>query len=460
MQLAILIAVICALAHGQAPAEPVGGAAWRAALVLCGMWIPPLAAALGSLSIVRGLRSQRQIAPADCQRIWASSQSSAVMLWLATVAATMYLLDWPRVVRSDWSLGRWPLVDDVLILLPVVAPLLLLWSLMHRLQTLAARAFARAQGRPPPRTRLWAFLGLQCRQQLALILAPAMVVIGAQDLAALAWPAGVAGGRLWWLHLPLLAAMLVLLPLLLQRIWHTSPLPAGPLRERLTAVCGRERLGVRDVLVWHTDGHTANAAVAGLVRGLRYVFLTDGLLARLTHHEVEAVVRHELGHISGRHMLLRMLLLGLPLALGAAVEQTFPGTAVAFSRALSWLGMGQSLQVALIVPIGYAAYAVLVVGSYSKWLEHDADLAVCVTRGGTIDRAGAESFGRALVKVAGRGATGRFNQWLHPPVGQRLAVVALALADPAMPRRFRRRLSLVAGAIVASYLAIAALLLV
>ena len=37
MQLAILIAVICALAHGQEPGEPVGGALWRAALGAGGM---------------------------------------------------------------------------------------------------------------------------------------------------------------------------------------------------------------------------------------------------------------------------------------------------------------------------------------------------------------------------------------------------------------------------------------
>jgi STE24 endopeptidase len=199
--------------------------------------------------------------------------------------------------------------------------------------------------------------------------------------------------------------------------------------------------------------------VAGLVHGLRYVFLTDGLLARLTPHEVEAVVRHELGHIAGRHMLLRLLLLGLPVAVAAALEHALPGTAAACSEALSSLGIGQSLQVALLVPAGMAAYAVLVVGGYSRWLEHDADLATCVTRGGTIDRAGAESFGRALVKVAGRGPGGRFSHWLHPPVTERLAVVALVVADPGMALRFRRRLSLVAGAIVSAYVLLAAIVL-
>lgn len=460
MQLAILMAVICALAHSQATGEPVGGVFWRVLLVVAGAFVAPLAAALGSLPIVRGLRTEGQIAPADCQRVWSRVESSALLLWLAIVAATMYLLDWPRVVRSDWSLGRLPLVDDAVILLPVVGPLVLLWTLMHRLQTLAARSFARWQERePPPQARLPAWLWLQVRQQLALILLPALVVIGAQDLVALAWPAAGAEVGLWWLHVPLLGGMLVLLPLLLRRIWRTSPLPEGPLRERLTAVCGRQRLGVREVLVWHTDGQTANAAVAGMVRGLRFVFLTDGLLARLTPHEVEAVVRHELGHIAGRHMLLRMLLLGLPLALAAAIEHSFPGTLAASSRVLSSLGMSQSLQVALLLPAGLAAYAVLVVGSYSKWLEHDADLATCITRGGTIDRAGAESFGRALVKVAGRGHAGRFGHWLHPPVTRRLAVVALAVADPGTARRFRRRLSFVAVAIGLAYLAIAAVLL-
>lgn len=461
VQLAILIAVICALAQSEAAAgSPVGGGLWRAALTLAGILVVPLAAAWGSLPIVRGLARPTSLAPAECQRIWSRVESAVLGLWLAIVAATMYVLQWPRLVRSDWSLGSWPLLDELLILLPVVAPLVLLWTVMYRLQWTASRALAISHGDELPRWRLLPYLWHSARQQLGLVVLPALVVIGAQETVLWLWPAAEASGGLWWLHVPLLAAMLVLMPVLLRRVWRTSPLPAGPLRDRLTALGREQRVGLRDVLVWHTDGQAANAAVAGLVPGLRYVFLSDGLLARLSPDEVTAVLRHELGHIAGRHMLRRMLLLGLPLLAGLALHATFPAVAESCSLSLAALGLSPSLQWALLVPAGLAAYAVLVVGRYSKWLEHEADLATCIAPEGQVDRAAAECFARALVKIVGRGRTSRWAEWLHPPVQQRLAVLALAVADPQAAVRFRRRLKWVAWAIGGLYAALAVVLLV
>jgi STE24 endopeptidase len=190
---------------------------------------------------------------------------------------------------------------------------------------------------------------------------------------------------------------------------------------------------------------------------LRYVFLTDGLLARLSPDEVTAVLRHELGHIAGRHMLRRMMLLGLPVAAGLALHGALPGAAESCSSAMAALGLSQSLQAALLLPAGLVAYAVLVVGRYSKWLEHEADLATCIMPEGQVDRAAAECFARALVKIVGRGRTSRWAEWLHPPVQQRLAVLALAVADPQAAVRFRCRLRCVAWAIGVLYAALAVL---
>jgi STE24 endopeptidase len=459
MQLAILMAVICALAQSDAAgAAPVAGGLWRAMLTLAGVLVAPLAAALGSLPILRGLARESALPPAECERIWSRVESLVLGLWLTVVAATMYLLQWPRVVRSNWSLGQWPLIDEVLILLPVVAPLVLLWAVMHRLQWTASRTLAQAEGRRAPPPRLLAYLWQNARQHLGLIVLPALVVIAIQESVVWIWPAAEASG-LWWLHLPLLATMLVLMPLVLTRVWRTASLPAGDLRDRLTDLCSERRVGVRDVLVWHTEGCVANAAVTGMVPGLRYVLLSDGLLARLSPGEVEAVVRHELGHIAARHMLLRMLLLALPLALGVAWQELFPGATEAYTRVLTSLGLPESLQLALLLPAGLAAYAVLVVGRYCQWLEHEADLATCIDQRGAVDRAAAECFARALIKIVGRGRESRWARWLHPPVGQRLAVLALAIADPATAVRFRRRLAACAWGIVAAYAVIAGMLL-
>jgi Zn-dependent protease with chaperone function len=226
----------------------------------------------------------------------------------------------------------------------------------------------------------------------------------------------------------------------------------------LVAICRAQRVGVREILVWHTDGQIANAAVAGVLRGLRYVFLSDGLLARLSPAEVEAVLRHELGHITRRHMLLRMLVLALPLVLWMAAKQALPGLVNSLGERLALAGWSESMQISLLVPAGLAAYAILVVGRYSRWLEHDADLAICVWPGGQTDRAAAESFARALIKIVGRGRESRWSLWLHPSALSRIAVLGQAIADPAWAARYRRRLALVAALLVALYaISIAAL---
>ena len=452
MQLAILLAVLCALSQTESAAEPIGGAVWRAALTLVGVLVAPLAAALGSLRLVRGLASEQVNASQQRERLWSRVQTVAVTLWLVTVAVTMYAIQWPRVVRSDWALARWPLVDELLILLPVVAPLLLYWAVLFWMQWSAQYAASRARGQAPPQLRLLSLIVQSARHQLALVLAPALGVVAAQEVMLFCWPQFQSNA--WWFYLPLLAGMLVLFPLVLRRIWHTAPLPAGELRDRLTACYQQQRVGVREVLVWQTDGQILNAAVAGMLPAARYIFLTDGLLARLTPDEVAAVVRHELGHITGRHMPLRMLVLALPLAVWLAASTAMPEFFELLSQRLTWIGLGESLQLSLLVPVLLAAYIVVVVGQYSQWLEHDADLAACLGPDGQIDRAAAEPFARALVKIIGRSRESRLTRWLHPALGDRLAVIAMALADPAGIVRFRRRLTWTACGLVASYVAL------
>jgi Zn-dependent protease with chaperone function len=460
MQLAILLAVVCALAHGESAAGPVGGVPWRTALVLMGTIVAPLAAAIGSRRLVRGLAEADSVSAADCERTWTRIEGVTLALWLAVVAATMYLLAWPRVVRSDFGLGGWPLVDELVILLPVVVPLLLLWTVMAQLQWSFQASQAHALGDEAPRYQPWRFVGQCARQHLGLILLPALAVIGAHELVVKFWPAASDGRTALWLFGPLLLAMLVGLPLLLKRIWRTSPLPAGELRETLIGICSEQRVGVRDILVWHTGGQMANAAVAGIVRGCRYVFLTDGLLTRLSSDEVEAVLRHEVGHLTGRHMLLRMLMLTLPLAVWMAATSVVPGLGERLETGLAGLGIPEAIQTSLVLPAVLAAYAILAVGRYSKWLEHEADLAAATNADGSIDRSAAESLARALVKIVGRGPSSRLREWLHPPITERLAVLALAVADPNAAIRFRSRLSRVAWAMGTIYAGAAIALLV
>jgi STE24 endopeptidase len=456
MQLAILIAVICALAHGDALQTPAGGALWRTALTLAGALVAPLAATLGSVRLARDLFGREDgPSPAVRENGAARLQTLAIVLWLVGVAATMYLVEWPRVVRSDWHLGGWPLVDEILVLLPVVLPLLFIWAAFYRLQWAMQRAIAARIGVPAGRPKLAQYLWLNARNHLALVLMPALAVVAFQETLKLAWPEADASGRAWWIYGPLLIALLVATPLAVRHLWRTSPLAAGPLRDELLAICRREGAGVRDILIWNTGGQMPNAAVAGLVRGLRYVLLTDALVARLSPVEIAAVLRHELGHIRGRHLPLRILVLALPIVAWLAVTSAFPALAENAAAALAWTGMSPALQMSLLFPAAIAVHAIFVVGAYSRWLEHEADLATCLTPAGVIDPAAAADFASALRKVVGPSRESRLAQWLHPSVPRRLDFLRQAADDPAIALRFRRRLQLVAWAIVATYLTLA-----
>jgi STE24 endopeptidase len=386
-------------------------------------------------------------------------QSLVVTLWQASIATTMYLVQWPRVVRSDWHLAAWPLVDELLVLLPVIAPLLLVWAAFYRLKRAIECALAERIGVPPPGSNLAAYLWLHVRHQLGLVLVPALLVIGVQETLRLGWPQVEARGQALWLYAPLLAGLLIAMPLAVRFLWRTSPLEAGRLRQRLLVLCRRERAGVRDILVWHTGGQVANAAVAGVVRGLRYVFLTDALLARLSPDEIAAVLKHELGHIRGRHLPLRLLVLALPLAGWFGFQSVFPQIAGELSPTLAGLGISPALQLSLLAPAGLGAYALLVVGPYSRWLEHDADLATCLNADGTVDPIAAAHFESALRKVAGSARENRLAQWLHPAVVDRVALLRSAAHDSAPALSFRARLRLLAWSVFVAYAAAAILLL-
>jgi Zn-dependent protease with chaperone function len=92
-------------------------------------------------------------------------------------------------------------------------------------------------------------------------------------------------------------------PFLLVNIWDTIPLGPGPLRDRLLALCTRNSVRLRELLVWRTHGTMANGAAMGLIRPIRYILLSDQLLESLSLPQLEAVMSHEVAHIRHRHIL-------------------------------------------------------------------------------------------------------------------------------------------------------------
>jgi Zn-dependent protease with chaperone function len=273
---------------------------------------------------------------------------------------------------------------------------------------------------------------------------------------------GLSAARLdavWWLAVPLLVTMLVLMPLAVRRIWRTEALERGPLRQEIERICQTRRCAVRDILVWHTGGTMANAAAVGMSRWLRFILISDVLLARLTAWQIAAVVRHELAHLRRWHLPLRLAMLLLPVSAWLAAKSIWPQLPSAgVALAASWGPVGGLVTIAAM-PLAMLTYAVVVVGWYSRLLEHDADLDACLDDAGQFDADAASSFATALAALSGRGDEGRLSRWMHPSLVERLRFIEHLARQPVAIAAYRRRLRRIAALMISAYAAGAATIL-
>ena len=264
MQLLLIIAVLAAVAAAQAEARaPVDDAGPRVALTLVGIALVGVVASLIARRFCRLWRQER-LERAEWLRRLDLAQRWHAALWLAVVLATMFALDWPTVVRANFGLARWVLIDDLLLLLPVVTPLLLSWGAFHQIEAALAGDVlpGRADGAEASSSR-WRFAFWQARQHLAILLAPLLLLMAAEDLLRLTAPTLLEDqwAGLW--AIPAILLLLAAFPLLLRRLWRTTPLEPGSLANRLQATLRNQGARVRGICVWHTDGRMVNAAVAG-----------------------------------------------------------------------------------------------------------------------------------------------------------------------------------------------------
>ncbi|AEH24694.1 M48 family metalloprotease [Pyrococcus yayanosii] len=78
------------------------------------------------------------------------------------------------------------------------------------------------------------------------------------------------------------------------------------LRRELLRFCLENGVKVKDIVV--KRARYPNAMVTGVLPGRRYIILTTALLENFEMDEIKAIIAHEIGHIKGRHLLIRMLL--------------------------------------------------------------------------------------------------------------------------------------------------------
>jgi STE24 endopeptidase len=247
-------------------------------------------------------------------------------------------------------------------------------------------------------------------------------------------------GAHWWIWL---LGFLALVQLVLLWLWPAviaplfnrfSPLPEGELRARLEALAAEAGFRNRGLFVMDASrrsGHS-NAYFAGILRPR--IVLFDTLVDRMSVDEAAAVLAHEIGHYTRRHVHRR---------LAAALAGSFL-LLLALSRLVGWPPLTEAFGFA--APSLHATLAIvsLASGAFLFWLsplsawisrrhEYEADrYSIRLARR-------PEALASALVRLGGENLSNLhphpwYGAWhhSHPALVERLAAIGDA-SPPAPP---------------------------
>ena len=262
--------------------------------------------------------------------------------------------------------------------------------------------------------------------------------IGLPLLALVLWLMGAAGGLWWlwawglWMGFNLL--MLVLYPTFIAPLFNQfRPLDDESLKARVTALMQRCGFSAKGLFVMDGSRRSAhaNAYFTGFGAAKRVVFY-DTLLAKLSPGEVDAVLAHELGHFSHKHIqkriigmfalsLLAFVLLGwlsgqgwFYAGLGVTPNFQLPGVTHAPNDALALL------LFLLVLPV-FSFFISPVFAQRSRRDEFEADAyAVAHTNGNDLRSALLKLFEDNASTLTPDPVFARFY-YSHPPATERLA---------------------------------------
>jgi Zn-dependent protease with chaperone function len=373
MQLILIVQVsIALLASEIAGSLPVSAAAGALGLAVAPLGVLAhglLLAWLAQRGMDRGSRR-------GVERLYASSGRVgwAVCLMLA-IAAGSALPDAIAPVIGQAGVA-------ILLLAVGIASTLLVyattWPIEKRLRE---SSFMRAlDGTTPvhPMPSRGAYVLAQARAGLVPMLAPLLVPILLSEMARqvalaiapeLAEQARLAGGMAGALLL------FVLVPLLVPPLLGLRRLSEGELRDDLASLARDAGVGVREIWVWPTDGLIANAAVMGVLPGLRCVMLSDCLLEGMPRPYVRAVMAHELGHVVHRHLAwMLVIVLGCWTVASGLVTPVAQSLAEEYARSNADVPESTVVQVASLArDAGMLAIGLLFFGFASRRIERQAD---------------------------------------------------------------------------------------
>jgi len=365
-------------------------------------------------------------------------------VWLTASLAIVWAVRWQDVVRGNWNFDRWPLLDEAVILAPVVLSLVASWAVFYEIQYAIKKADAKTVERRNWHSRL-AFVSIRFRVYFLMILIPVGIAILARDLSPIT---STMNPSLKTATLALaLLGMAAGFPFLLLLIWKNRPIKDQSLKDELMNTCTINRLHVHDVRIWKTNGQIVNALVAGVIPKFRIILVSDSLINYFPKHELLAVIRHEAGHLRLWHLPTRIGFAVLPL-LAFAIDERNPNGIIASLGSL-FVDLGMPFEAGLAVLLmAYILYAVFGLSWFSKKMEFEADLYACQDHSQfKADNQNAIPFNNehssamsdALLRLAAFAPDQiEKSSLLHPSLGDRMRLIQKFESDPVLVMQFKR----------------------
>ncbi len=246
----------------------------------------------------------------------------------------------------------------------------------------------------------------------------------------------------WFFLIFLVAALILLLPVLTYRIWGCIPMPSSPLRDAIEGFLSSNGVGVKEILLWPSKGlGMCTAGVLGFMPYFRYLLLTPCLISYLTYPEIMAVLSHEAEHIKRRHMLWYLIIIFAYIFVFYRVVELLTLLALSNRAIFNIIFISQEdpIYLSLIISapaiIGFVLYFRFIIGYFMRNFEREADVSVFK------HNISPEFMISALEKVAylAGGIRERPN-WHHYSVKERVEFIERAWKDPSLLLTFKRGL--------------------
>ena len=364
--------------------ERIGG------IVLLTCLVPALAM-LQTFMVSRKVQLQ-EIDEANWDRLCRRVSSCHTAVWLAASIATIYAFRWHDVVRAEWGLGQFVLVDEILILGPVLLSLLASWAVFSDLKpkqrTSATRNTAGAIASGQTYSSKWSlkylrawlfsserkeFVSIRFRLYVLVLVVPLLLAIAVNDLASTISQFGSVTATV--LIVVSGVSTLALLPTLAGLPWKLAA-PSDGVGQMIGQEISQFKLVSPKIRVWDTGNQIINAAAVGMIPWFRQLWISDRLICLFPEDELRAIVRHEVAHLQLGHAAIRSAVLLMPVTMVSLVGWLRWGDPVAVETIASCVG-GSVFEVSAMMSVFYLLYAVVALRTLSHTFEFEADMIAC-----------------------------------------------------------------------------------